>query len=104
MFLSTLIHICMDALIPNPAESPTSVQKPLPHSLGDIEGQPLRGAPRLHIPATEVPLLCYVLIRPQDLCQKERERESTSGVLRESVALRLSSAAAGHILIKQVRQ
>lgn len=61
----------MDALIPSPVETPTSVQKPLTHGLGDIEGQPLRGAPCLHIPATEVPLLCYVLIWPKDLCQKE---------------------------------
>lgn len=61
----------MDALTPSPTKTPTSVQKPLTHSLGDIEGQPLRGAPCLHIPATEVALLCYVLIRLKDLRQKE---------------------------------
>lgn len=57
----------MDAITPGPAVTPTSVQKPLAHGVGDIEGQPLRGAPRLHIPATEVALLCYMLIWPQDL-------------------------------------
>lgn len=67
MLPTTPIHASMDAITPSPAVTPTSVQKPLTHGLGDIKGQPFRGAPRLHIPATEVALLCYVLIRPQDL-------------------------------------
>lgn len=71
MLLPALIHISVDVLTPSRGKTPTSVQEPLAHSLGDIKGQPLRGAPCLHVPAAEVALLCYVLIRPKDLRWKE---------------------------------
>lgn len=81
--------ISMGALTLGPAKTPTSVQKPLTHGLGDIEGQPLRGAPCLHIPATEVPLLRYVLIWPKDLCQKEWQKKSASAMQKEGIAFSL---------------
>lgn len=50
------------------------MQKPFSHCVRDVEGQPLRGAARHHIPATEVALLCNVLIRLQDLHGEETRK------------------------------
>lgn len=56
---------------------PTSMQQPFTDSLCDIKGQPLRGAPGHHVPATEIALLCNVLISLQDLHQEKKKTKET---------------------------
>ena len=66
MFLATAVR-CLAVACGRPL---TSLHQPLPHRLGDVEGDPLRGSSGEDVLGSDVALFPDVLIGPKDLKHK----------------------------------